>query len=422
MLKTDTHLQSDTEMENKQSNQALEMSSTNQHNISCLFFTLEFVDPIFSGNGIHSRTIVEALLRGGCNHIQVVCGIAIAQQNTNNNTTTLFSGNDYLQSAHREGRLAVTTLPLSTWGHVSRIGPWEEYGISTINKASSIVSQFYATTKANGTERRCVLGVDWSSWQAADACRKKYAIDYNQQNMLPMIHLNFRVYFEQPESELDDDFEFYTYQERMACERATAIVALTQADLDALQRVIPANRNDQSQFILSPPIRSDIEAAAAEAETEAETISKAIHVAQTTSPSVPLTTPSISPPPSPATTCTPSLPPSTSSWVNGRKYITCCARVCQEKNILQGFVALMEKIGSERMASRGLVPLIFGRQTSPDYAATCIARLRAAFPKPGACEIKPFGGPNEMANMWKQTRYVQNAKWKACIEYMGKQL
>ena len=72
----------------------------------------------------------------------------------------------------------------------------------------------------------------------------------------------------------------------------------------------------------------------------------------------------------------------------------------------------MEKIGSERMASRGLVPLIFGRQTSPDYAATCIARLRAAFPKPGACEIKPFGGPNEMANMWKQTRYVQNAKWK----------
>ena len=69
----------------------------------------------------------------------------------------------------------------------------------------------------------------------------------------------------------------------------------------------------------------------------------------------------------------------------------------------------MEKIGSERMASRGLVPLIFGRQTSPNYAATCIARLRAAFPKPGACEIKPFGGPNEMANMWKQTRYVQNA-------------
>ena len=186
------------------------MSLTNQHNISCLFFTLEFVDPIFSGNGIHSRTIVEALLRGGCNHIQVVCGIAIAQQNTNNNTTTLFSGNDYLQSAHREGRLEVTTLPLSTWGHVSRIGPWEEYGISTINKASSIVSQFYATTIANGTERRCVLGVDWSSWQAADACCKKYAIDYNQQNMLPMIHLNFRVYFEQPESELDDDFEFYS--------------------------------------------------------------------------------------------------------------------------------------------------------------------------------------------------------------------
>jgi len=221
------------------------------------------------------------------------------------------------------------------------------------------------------------MGVDWSSWRPAEACRNAW---YEQtSNMLPMIHMNFRVYFEQPEqSDLSNDVEFYTKEERSACERADTVIALTQADLEALQRagVIPSKV--VRRCVLSPPIRADIEAAAADMTATAA--------------------------PAAAELTDTSTSASISSWVSCRHYVTCCARVCHEKNTLNGFVRIMEKIGSEQMASRNLVPLIFGRQTAPLYAQECIERLRTAFPAEGACAVLPFGGAKEMAEMWSRTR------------------
>ena len=342
--------------------------------LNVLFFTLEFVDPIFSGNGVHSRTCVEALLLRGCN-VYVVCGRPKTSDDNNNeekgsgtsSSSNLLSSNPVLHEAYVSKRLHIKVLPLRIWGHVSRQGPWEEYNTLATEQATSIAIDYNNSVKKSTTNivSNIVCGVDWTSWRAAESCRKKLTDDIGIVT-LPMVHLNFRVYYEQPEQMQDDDVEFYLREEISAVTRSTSVVALTQADLDALDLAIPTSC--QERHVLAPPLRSDVEVAA-----------KSIFDASAGSITA-------------------------ASWARGRKYITCCARVCEEKNILNGFVQLMEVIGYEKLAAKGYVPLIFGRQTSPDYAKKCVDRLKSAFPKEGACEIRDFGDAKAMAEMWSKTK------------------
>ena len=50
----------------------------------------------------------------------------------------------------------------------------------------------------------------------------------------------------------------------------------------------------------------------------------------------------------------------------------------------------------------GLVPLLIGAQTSPEYSETCISALKAAFPG-NRSEVRGFGGPEELAAVWSET-------------------
>ena len=372
--------------------------------ISVLFFTLEFVDPMFSGNGVHSRTIVESLLRGGCRNVHVVSGCDQSFQSESSQNP--FHSNTFFQAALTDGRLHLTILPLSTWGHVSRQGPWQEFGDSIAARADKIITKFESLSCCDGGRSqnktnkhvRCVFGVDWSSWRGAQACRNAWLtrMSDNDTPSLPMIHLNFRVYYEQPNESNDgsDNSSFYFEEEKHACERADVVIALTASDLKALEAVIPDTC--KRRYYLPPPIRSDVETAARELLFESvESWSKETERSDggggggngggngnggvnsgRSSGGVNSGSSSRSP-----------LPPPPQKAIV-RKFITCCARITEEKNVLEGFISLMEMIGAKRMKHHGLIPMLFGRKTSPKYSNICVTRLKAAFPEQGACEVK----------------------------------
>ena len=183
----------------------------------------------------------------------------------------------------------------------------------------------------NGTAQEpydVVVGVDWTAAPAVAALKK----------MLPgapkLIHMNFRVFFAQDGAA---DAEFYETMERRACAQADRVIALTSADAAALSKLFPravdashAGRTDTDTdtntetetetdrggvaekttaglqpAVLNPPLRPDIAALARERDRERDRETE-----RQREPS--------------------GTPPSAS-----RRFVTLCARISEEKRVLE---------------------------------------------------------------------------------------
>jgi hypothetical protein len=213
-----------------------------------LMVTLELADPVFSGNGVYGRTIVEALTSHPGTTVDVVCG---SPPGDNDEVTPPFASHAALTEAVRDSRVRVYRVSLPVWGKVDRTAAWEAFG------DRAVLARFAATCQE---PYDLMIGVDWTAARAVDALKE----------MLPgppkIIHMNFRVFFAQLELLQGgaDDAEFYMAMEREACDQADSVIALTSADGASIAGLFPAPANSvdaRTQLhpaVLNPPLRPDI--------------------------------------------------------------------------------------------------------------------------------------------------------------------
>ena len=124
--------------------------------------SLEFADPIFSGNGVYSRTIARSLLQSGY-EVMVVSGVPSEAESS----SSCNSG---------AGVPGVETLPVKCdiWKRLDRYSSWEQFGNDTAQHKDA-VTQF---------EPDVVIGVDWTSVQAFK--------NLGLEKTTPFVYMNFR--------------------------------------------------------------------------------------------------------------------------------------------------------------------------------------------------------------------------------------
>ena len=251
-----------------------------------LMVTLELADPVFSGNGVYGRTIVEALVSSEATTVHVLCGApAVAAISDDSDTSPPFASHAALAAAVSDSRLQVSCVPLPVWGKVDRDSAWEAFGAGA---AASILAAGEAEQPYD-----LIVGVDWTSARAVAAV--KQALPVPPGAAAPTIaHMNFRVFFAQLEllqsggSEPgagDDAAEFYTAMEYEACAQADQVVALTSADASCLAALFPSAPAPAAAIaatggggadvtppivVLNPPLRPDIAALASDRKQQQE--------------------------------------------------------------------------------------------------------------------------------------------------------
>jgi len=382
-----------------------------------LFLSLEFADPVFSGNGIYGRTIVKMLELNGC-EVMVLC----AQP----------QGAKCFETRQQ---LTVLSVPVRNWFKLDAECDWEAYGRG-VKQFSNEVRRF---------QPDIVIAVDWSSLLALQTLRHAGTLTH-----IPAVYFNFRVF-----SALDGPKEFYIDKEKAMMQCTNATVALSQADANLLLALDP----NVNMHVLNPSLRPEV-----------LTLSKK-HTAWSTAAGQQLlrhrsdnqqtlmalygsirelrrngtdnvqrshsmneneydiatfpnrrrqSIPNLSSEMSGGSTKEDLLRANEQRIQYGfggprpvvynylksksfgkRRFITCCGRVCKEKNT-QVFVDIMIHL-QQFLKANGLIPCLVGPPVDNAFANNLYKRLDAVFPGDLSKVVPRFVDIKELAGIWSET-------------------
>ena len=281
-----------------------------------LLVGLEFVDPLFSGNGILTHSVVRALLLIGYD-VVVLCA------RPEGTTHHVRDFKDYLSS----GQLTVYSVPVpvANWKRLDRYSAWE----ALAKKACPMIESHPTLNGTLGTFQY-ILGVDWSSMPTVAALQ--------QRNLLTgpctLINLVFRVFSRSRELlTSQEDITFYRERELHAIDVSSTTFVLSHVDQTELVTLCKS-RNVSTGIshpippfhILMPPLREDM-----------------LEITKTLSAS------------------SEDAPP--------RKYLICNVRCSPEKNALM-FAHIMTKLSKLGILKKmNLTPLMLGTNCDNTYAA-----------------------------------------------------
>lgn len=207
-----------------------------------LFLTLEFADPIFSGNGVWARSLVRGLLRADETlRLTTLCG----------QPAWAAAAADWpeRQAAEWGSRLTIHPVLLPSWGRLDRASSWEAYAQGAA-----------AALRSLGPDFDLVMGLDWHSLVALRA------LEAAGLRQLPYAFLNVRVFSENPGLD-EGDRLFYAELEAACVARAACVLAQTQRDVNILGRL--GAGASASLRGLHCPLREDLRALAEPASSAA---------------------------------------------------------------------------------------------------------------------------------------------------------
>jgi glycosyltransferase involved in cell wall biosynthesis len=310
-----------------------------------LFVTLEFVEPIFSGNGVYSRSLVRILSELPNMEILVVCG--------RDGSVEGAGSNDW--GSKREN-VDVVSVPLGVWRKLDRSSAWEQFAAIDAN----------VTGRVRAFRPQGAIGVDWTSVGPHLTLQQILP----EEMEIPWLYFNFRVYSASTGASKADQ-QFYKDHEREAVELASSTggitVALCQLDKEQLEGLLSQETEARSTSscaasnvqILMPPLRYDVQRLAMAEELATESI------------------------------------------FDSRQFITCCARLTEEKNVMH-YVAAVSAISAE-LQEAGIIPYLIGSPTDPSYAEETKNALKRAFPGELSV-VSDFQPPEKLSAVFRQTR------------------
>lgn len=334
-----------------------------------LFISLELLGPVFSGNGIYSRSLVRAL--------KTVPGLACLVISGRGSGLPLES-QDAEWLAQREPPHGLIDLPLDVWGRLDRESDWASLRdqASTPAVAAAVASfrpDVVAAVDWHGA--RAWAGLRGALLAAAAAPTGPSAAAAAQAAACKVVYLNFRVYCTSAGlAAKDSDLAFFRAQELAAMRVSACTVALCRTDALALAAlaagVDPLSRSPlepsdvaEAPFaeqpdirILLPPLRQDMLRVCQAACIEPREVLR-------------------------------------------RDLIVCAVRASPEKGLhrLAGWLRALRPV----MDELGLTPFICGaRAAGSTYAAEALSAIAAAHP--GTHFEEAFMGPVEMHAVFRR--------------------
>jgi len=203
--------------------------------------SLEFADPLFSGNGVYARTIVRSLLLSGF-EVLVLSGRP-----------------SELDEAQCDGGVPgaqVLTISCDIWKRLDRYSSWNQFAVDSAQHAAA-VSKFQPAV---------CIGVDWTSIGVLTTLQSAQAVD----EKMHFCYMNFRIATNSTGVSADD-IEFYRQKEAQAMVLSDLRVALCKMDSEILHGIFPMAT---PPAVLSPPLREDIRKMALEAAERPQLVRK----------------------------------------------------------------------------------------------------------------------------------------------------
>jgi hypothetical protein len=368
------------------------------HNL-ILLISLEYLSPIFSGNGQYARSIVRGLLQQGNN----VCIVSGRRENVPFN------------SSDAPGTTIIDVpIPVEKWGRLDRSGAWSEFasGCSS-DRVVTAVQGFFQDGLKTSSVMSSVMVVDWSAfpaWQTLQGFLQRQSLQSQMQPSLWLsvrtCYLNFRIFttstdLHRPiesttgEEESGGDLGFYQRMEIRAIRGTTVSVALCRRDalhLAALglgvcpnsSNLIYSKISSQEQVlpdfpltprfpdvkIVLPPLRGDLAKLAQSSSKISEWNSKQIGYED------------------PAVTET-----------LQKCLITSVVRLSREKNT-HVFAEVVHNL-SEFLQARGLRPFLCGSAPDLEYATSVRTIISDSHPTP--LLVSAFLGTSDMAAIFSRS-------------------
>lgn len=306
-----------------------------------LVIGLEFVEPLFSGNGILTHSVVRSLLSQDYD-VTVLCG------QPNNAISSITSNSTNVE----EGKLRIISVPVpfNKWNRLDKGSAWEEMADNAPERV--LRNENFGTFDY-------VLGIDWSAMATYNALK--------QYSFLPessvYINLVFRVFSKSKELiKSSDDEQFYHQSEALAMEEAAVTFALSHVDRTELKSLVQNNdgtiskqKESNNINVLIPPLRDDFLKLA-----KSETAQASSHYS--------------------------------------RKYLLFNARFSPEKNVVH-FAKMMKKLSDQGYLKKwNVTPLLIGSICDSEYAKL----VRSLLPVEAEV-INDFLRPVELLYYLKQT-------------------
>eukprot|EP01138_Halocafeteria_seosinensis_P010569 gb/GECG01010792.1/.p1 GENE.gb/GECG01010792.1/~~gb/GECG01010792.1/.p1 ORF type:complete len:586 (+),score=61.54 gb/GECG01010792.1/:1-1758(+) len=218
--------------------------STQIHKV--LVLSYEFVDPVFSGNGVLSRTIVRSLKRLGISTVTIS-----ARPKDVPEAESLRSLSDLLQEekAHPWAQHQVITIPVDPWNwyKLDHTSGWEQYA-ATAWKQDSRVFQFLRRTLLKKQRQQAevapngesipshrvspfdaVIAVDWHGALLLAALEKEFP--FAMASIPSKVYMNFRVFSQSVELHSNTSVrDFFRLVESSASSMANKVIALSKRD------------------------------------------------------------------------------------------------------------------------------------------------------------------------------------------------
>lgn len=251
-----------------------------------LFIGLEFIEPIFSGNGILSHSLAQGLLDVGYK-VSVICAQPLLHDNKEKNgiqrsssdydhanvptPSSLIKFPPYLVEPFKRKQLRIfpISVPAHKWKRLDRFSAWEEMAHLAPDE---IVNKYNLEPVLLLDEIDFVFCIDWSAIPTYDSLSDKF----QSLSRARLVYYVFRVF--SMSSEIFSDqrcLEFYQRRELQALQKADLVLVISHVDKMALEKLIEygkSNWNEETRLkeqnnetenptelhVIVPPLRSDL--------------------------------------------------------------------------------------------------------------------------------------------------------------------
>eukprot|EP00445_Apocalathium_hangoei_P027308 CAMPEP_0203921602 /NCGR_PEP_ID=MMETSP0359-20131031/61731_1 /ASSEMBLY_ACC=CAM_ASM_000338 /TAXON_ID=268821 /ORGANISM="Scrippsiella Hangoei, Strain SHTV-5" /LENGTH=442 /DNA_ID=CAMNT_0050849319 /DNA_START=28 /DNA_END=1356 /DNA_ORIENTATION=+ len=314
-----------------------------------LFVTLEFLDPIFSGNGTYSRSLVASLVLDQRFRVHLLCGCG---SEADDGTDASVRVRHILAKQAPEGaddwqaRVTATAIPLPTWGRTDKDAAWQEWADGAVLGAQQ--QRWFP-------ECSHAVVVDWTGFHVLSKLRGAGLIP----ERVLATALSFCVYFKTVVSSTspeNDAQAFYKEQETAMCLGSSRVLALCRDDADALREMVAELGAGCDVQMLLPPLRTEMQQLALSAQPRE------------------------------------------------RKFLTCCLRLHRQKNVrtfVDALQVFVDRHARGPFSWAGTVtPLLCGAAADKEYAAEVHSHFKDVCTKGAGlfagCEISGFVGATQL--------------------------
>ena len=331
---------------------------------SVLVTSIEFVQPLFSGNGIMTQSVVRGLLSLDY-HVTVLCARPASHKDEkvvieSNDNVNDMDQHQYLHQQQQQRMddnpnltVLVIDVPSSTWKKLDRYSCYEHL-------AEGALHAFQQKKKEEDPDHPSVVddnhdhcptsfsfdyvfAIDWSTIPTIDKLKEHNIITTS--STTTFVFLVFRVFSSSKElCSTNDDYTFYTTREIDAIEKADITFVLSHVDQKSLQKIQQLSSSTMSSssslstslsakplYVHVPPLRNDFYLKCQSLQSNHYLTTRAIQQEK-------------------------------------KKYILCNVRLSPEKNALL-FAKMMKRLSDQKvLSSLNLTPIMIGSICDETYA------------------------------------------------------